>query len=320
MILARQRLTNLISKSKKLILFIYDSWLCLMNLNQLKLFYLAIKHGNLGVAAIELNITQPAVTKGIQRLQEFYEVKLVNREGRQLSLTSAGKELYKIADKIFETEKLAEECLLCYQQKETDHIRIHAGESVGAYYLPPIINRFNKNYPGIRVTVDIVSNQLVIEKTLDLQNTFGCISKSISDKKLIVQNIQEDQLVVIVPPDHPLAEKRLLAPADFEKQIIIMHEEGTVLHDFINDLKEKYKIAISTHVTLSNNEAIKKAVELGSGIALISIQAVQEEIKTKRLVAIPLSEKTVNRMFRLIYHKDKYLSGPARQLIDLILQ
>jgi DNA-binding transcriptional LysR family regulator len=113
-----------------------------VNLNQLKLFYLAIKRQSLSNAAAELNITQPAVSKGIQRLQAYYEIKLVERLGKKLVLTKAGAALYEIADKIFAMEKLAEESIRSFRVKEGDQLRIHASESFGAYYLPVLINHF----------------------------------------------------------------------------------------------------------------------------------------------------------------------------------
>jgi len=97
-----------------------------MNLNQLKLFYFAAKYGNLSAAAEALYITQPAVTKGIQRLQEHYGIKFVNRFGKKLALTNAGEVLYGIAEKIFELESQAEESLRDFQQRKRGHIRIHA--------------------------------------------------------------------------------------------------------------------------------------------------------------------------------------------------
>ncbi len=146
-----------------------------MNLNQLKLFYLAVKRKNLSLAAAELNITQPAVTKGIQRLQQHYEVKLVHRLGKRLERTQPGDARYRLAEQIFKLEKLAEECLHEYQQAQMNHIRIHASESFGAYYLPGIINRFNRAHPTVQVTVDIVPNKQVLENTLDLQDTLHCL-------------------------------------------------------------------------------------------------------------------------------------------------
>ncbi|UCF95263.1 MAG: LysR family transcriptional regulator, partial [Desulfobacterales bacterium] len=110
-----------------------------MNLNQLKIFYFAAKYGNLSAAAEHLYITQPAVTKGIQRLQEHYEIKFVNHIGKKLVLTDAGEVLYGIAEKIFEMESQAEESIRDFQQRKRGHIRILSSESFGDYYLPRII-------------------------------------------------------------------------------------------------------------------------------------------------------------------------------------
>ena len=89
-----------------------------MNLNQLKIFYLTAKRGNLSAAAADLNITQPAVTKGIQRIQEYYEVRFVNRFGKKLALTDAGQVLYEVAEKVFELESLAEDSIRDFQQQK----------------------------------------------------------------------------------------------------------------------------------------------------------------------------------------------------------
>jgi DNA-binding transcriptional LysR family regulator len=114
-----------------------------MNLNQLKIFYLAAKKGNLSLAAQELFITQPAVTKGIQRLPEFYEMKFVDHIGKKLVLTDAGEVLYEIAEKIFELESQAEESIRDFQHCKRGHSRILSSESFGDYYLPHIIILFS---------------------------------------------------------------------------------------------------------------------------------------------------------------------------------
>jgi DNA-binding transcriptional LysR family regulator len=113
-----------------------------VNLNQLKIFYFAAKNSNLSAAADELYITQPAVTKGIQRLQEYYDIKFVDFVGKKLILTDTGEILYKIAEKIFEMESQAEESIRDFQQRQRGHIRILSSESFGEYYLPQIIIPF----------------------------------------------------------------------------------------------------------------------------------------------------------------------------------
>ncbi len=290
-----------------------------MNINQLKLFYLAVKRKSLSSAARELNITQPAVTKGIQRFQEHYEVNLVRRNGKELALTAAGKAVYQIAEKIFEMEKMAEECLLKYRRNEKIQVCLHASESFGAYYLPIIISHFNKAYPYVKVTLDIVPNKQVIQETLNFQNDFGCISLQTKNEKLHIQEILDDQPVIIVPPEHPFAQKTSVAPVDLEGQVMIMHEEGSIFEEFIHKFREKNQIAFTMPVTLSNNEAIKRAVEGGTGIALISKYTVQDEIKTHQLVAVPLTDNPITRKFYMISHKDKFLSSPVRALMDMII-
>jgi DNA-binding transcriptional LysR family regulator len=113
-----------------------------MNLNQLKIFYFAVKAGNLSTAAEQLFITQPAVTKGIQRLQECHDLKLIDYVGKKLVLTDAGEVLYGIAEKIFEMETHAEESIRDFQQRKRGRIRILSSESFGDYYLPEVIIPF----------------------------------------------------------------------------------------------------------------------------------------------------------------------------------
>ena len=289
-----------------------------MNLNQLKLFYLAVKRKSLSAAAQELNITQPAVTKGIQRIQECYEVQLVHRTGRELALTRAGQALYKIAQRIFELEKLAEECLFEHQQYKSKHLRIHASESFGAYYLQSIINQFNRTNPEIHVTVDILSNRQVVESTISLQNDLGFISSFVRNKKLTIREALRDELVIIVPTDHPFADRDRLDPGDLEGQVMIMHEDGSVLQDVVKTFMTENDISLSMPITLSNNEAIIRAVEGKTGIAIMSRGVVSKELQAGRLAAIPVSDPPITRTFYLIHHKDKFLAKPLQDLIDMV--
>lgn len=291
-----------------------------MNLNQLKLFYFTAKYGNLSAAAEALYITQPAVTKGIQRLQEYYGIKFVNRFGKKLALTDAGEVLYGIAQKIFELETQAEESLRDFQQRKRGHIRIHASESFGAYYLPSIIGPFVKLYPHIRVSVNILPTEQVVDNTVNLNNDLGFISYPIEHKKLIVKEILEDTLVLIAPPSHPFARKECLEPRDLEGQSMIMHENGSAPRRATDEFIRKHSISISIPLELSNNEAIKRAVQGGSGVALISRKVASEEIQTGKLKAIPLSDQYMKRKFYMVHHKDKYFSEPLKNLIEMLYQ
>jgi DNA-binding transcriptional LysR family regulator len=289
-----------------------------MNLNQLKIFYYAAKNGNLSSAANELFITQPAVTKGIQRLQEHYEIKFIDFVGKKLMLTDAGEVLYQIAEKIFEMEKQAEESIRDFQQRKRGQIRVLSSESFGDYYLPHIIIPFSKAYPLVRVSMNILPTEQVVEKTASLECDLGFISYPVEHKKLSVREVLEDKLVIITAPNHPLAHKKNLKPKDLEGQNFIMHEKGSAPRRAIEELIRKNNISIGIPLELSSNRAIKRAVEESTGIALISRKVANEEIRAKRLKAINVADPSMTRKFFLIHHKDKYISESLRLMMDMV--
>jgi DNA-binding transcriptional LysR family regulator len=291
-----------------------------MNLNQLKIFYMAARNGNLSLAAQKLFITQPAVTKGIQRLQEFYDLKFVDHIGKKLILTDAGEVLYEIAEKIFELESQAEESIRDFQQRKRGHIRILSSESFGDYYLPRIIIPFSKAFPRVRVTMNILPTDQVVSLTATLNNDLGFISYPVEHNKLLVKEVLTDQLVIITPLGHPLTGKKKLVPGDLEGQLLIMHEKGSAPRTAIEDYIRKTNISVKIALELSSNRAIKRAVEEGIGIALISRKVAGEELEAGRLMAIPLSDPSMTRKYYMIHHKDKYLSESLGNFIERVFE
>ena len=291
-----------------------------MNLNQLKIFYFAAKRGNLSAAAQELFITQPAVTKGIQRLQEFYEMKFVDHIGKKLVLTDAGAVLYDIAEKIFELDRHAEESIRDFQQRKRGHIRILSSESFGDYYLPRIIIPFSKKHPLVRISMSILPTEQVVENTAALNSDLGFISYPIEHKKLVVKGVLEDQLMIIAPPEHPLTLKKVLEPQDLRDELMVMHEKGSAPRGAIEDYIRRNNIPVIIPLEISSNRAIKRSVEEGIGIALISRKVAHEEIQAGRLAAIPLSDPSMKRKFYMVYHKDKYLSDTLQSFVDMVFE
>jgi DNA-binding transcriptional LysR family regulator len=289
-----------------------------MNLNQLKIFYLVINRGSLTAAAAELNITQPAVTKAIQRFQEHYELKFIDYIGKRLVLTDAGQVLYKIAEHIFEMENYAEESIKDFKERKRGHIRILSSESFGDYYLPEVIITFCKAHPLVQVSMNILPTELVVENTAGLKCDVGFISYAVRHDKLTVREVLEDELVIITPRRHPLKSRRVLRPHDLEGQSIIMHEEGSAPRRAIDDFIQRHGLNVKIPMELTSNRAIKRAVEHGLGIALISRKVVQEEIDERRLVALSLSDRAMKRKFFLIHHKDKYISESLQRLMDMV--
>jgi DNA-binding transcriptional LysR family regulator len=289
-----------------------------LNLNQLKIFYLAAKNGSLSLAAQKLFITQPAVTKGIQRLQDHYDMKFIDHVGKRLVLTDAGEALYAIAEKIFALESQAEASIRDFQQRKRGHIRILSSESFGDYYLPQIIIQYSKAYPLVQISMDILPTDQVVSQTADLKNDLGFISYPVEHNKLVVREVFEDRLVIIAPNGHPLTRKTDLKPIDLEGQLLVMHEKSSAPRGAIDAYIRKHRLSVKIPLEMSSNRAIKRAVEEGIGIALISSKVAQEQVKAGRITAIPLSDPSMKRKFYLVHHRDKYLSESLRDFMDTV--
>ena len=289
-----------------------------MNLGQLKIFYLAGKMGSLSKAAEELNITQPAVTKGIQRIQEHYEIKLFNRFGKKLVLTDVGKALYIIAEKIFDLEVHAEDTIREFLQQKQGHIRIDASESFGAYYLPSIVNPVSKEHPNVRFSVNILPSSLVVKNVANLNNDIGFISSPIENEKVICREILEDHMIFVASPTHPLVNKKRLTYMDLSGQSMIVHEKGSLSYRITHEFLKKNNVDNLVSLELSSNRAIKKAVEDGLGIALVSRNTAYGHIQMKKLAVLPFPGPRITRKYYIVHHKDKYFSKVLNQLIEKV--
>lgn len=130
--------------------------------------------------------------------------------------------------------------------------------------------------------------------------------------KLVSREILEDSYQIIVPPGNPLAAKSVIEPQDLADHRLIVHEQGSAPRKSIEAYILRHRIQVAMPLELSNNEAIKTAVEEGIGVAVITRRVASKELEMGRLQAIPLSDPAMKRKFYLIYHKDKYISRLLR--------
>jgi len=289
-----------------------------MNLYQLKVFYYAAKYESLSRAAEKLYITQPAVTKQIQQLQNNYGIKLLNRFGKKMVLTDAGRNLFKIAENILELETRAEESIRDFQQLKSGNINIMSSETFGAYYLPFILIEYTKSNPNIQISASILPVDEVHEKVLSLKCDLGFVSYVTKDPRIVSKKIVEDSIVLIVSHSHPFAKNKYFKPSDLEGQNFIMHEKGSATRRIVDEFLENNNIKVNIKFELSNNEAIKRIVENNNEIALVSKNIGIEEIKSNKLIGIPGKDSFLKRSFYMIYHKDKYFSKPLNRFVQMV--
>ncbi|NIS62045.1 MAG: LysR family transcriptional regulator [Proteobacteria bacterium] len=286
-----------------------------MKFNQLRIFFTVAKTKSFTMAARELFLTQPAVTIQIQKLEADYETKLFDRVGKKIFLTESGKILYSYAEKILALFAQAEEALIDVKELKTGKLSIGASATVGSYYLPKIFEVFGKKYPGIKIEMNLSNSYIVVEDVLALKNDLGFVSRLHHLERLVVIPFLEEELVLIVPPDHPLGHKENVVLEDLSGQPFILREMGSATRDLIEDGVAKKGVSMKVVMDLASNEAIKKAVEDGLGVSIISKYVVQKEVDQGLLRMITFANGSIMRKFFIIYHEDKYLSNTLRAFL-----
>ena len=288
-----------------------------MNFNQLKIFYTVAKKKSFTMAARELFLTQPAVTIQIQKMEKDYETKLFDRVGKKIFLTESGKILFPYAEKILTLFAQTKEALIDVKGLKSGKLTIGASATVGSYYLPKIFEVFGKKYPGIEIEMNLSNSYIVVEDVLALKNDLGFVSRLHHLERLVVIPFLEEELVLIVPPDHPLAYKEGVSLEDLSGQSFILREMGSATRELVEESVRRKGVSMKVVMDLASNEAIKKAVEDGLGISIISKYVVKKEVEQGLLRMVILAEEKIMRKFFIIYHEDKYLSTTLRTFLKV---
>jgi len=289
-----------------------------MNFNQLRIFYSVARNSSVTLAAKELFLTQPAVSIQIHLLEEDYSVKLFNRSGKGITITEEGRLLLSYAERVFNLSDEMEEALRQMKSLDRGRLKIGSSRTIGSYYLPQLFEIFKLKYPHIEIQMDISNSSRVIEEILSFQNDIGFIGIDYFHKNLVLKPFIKESLVLITPPDHELTRKKVISFKELNGQKMIMREKGSGTMELIKQELTKNKVSVETVMELGSNEAIKRAVEAGLGVSIISNNVVKREKDQGRIKVLHFSSnKDIKRIFYIIYRKDKYVSDLLKAFLDV---
>jgi DNA-binding transcriptional LysR family regulator len=289
-----------------------------MNFNQLRIFYSVAKNRSVTLAAKELFLTQPAVSIQIHLLEEYYDVKLFNKCGRGIIITEEGKVLLSYAEKIFSFSDEMEESLRQIKSLKRGKLKIGSSMTFGSCRLPKLLKIFKLQYPDIEIQMDIGNYEQVIERVLSFQNDIGFIGTDYIDKNLVLIPYIKESLVLITPPDHELAQKKVITFKDLNGQKMITREKCCSTLKLIEKELIKNEISIETIMELGSNEAIKQAVEAGLGVSIISYNVVNQENEQGKIKILHFAKNNdVIRNYHIIYHKEKNLSDLLEKFLQV---
>ncbi len=283
---------------------------------RLKIFHTVARQLNFTKAGEQLHMTQPAVTFQIRQLEEQFNTRLFDRTHNKVTLTEAGKLVYMYADRILKIYEDMHHSITEMTGDVSGGVSLGASTTIAEYMLPLLIGEFKVKYPEVQIslkesnTEDIVA--MVENNVIDL----GIVEGSVSNKNLQVEQCRVDQLVVIMPNNHPLATAATLQVKDLLAHPFICRESGSGTQEaIINYVREQTPDSmLNVCFELSSPEAIKGAVEAGMGISIVSRASIEKELKLGTLTAVELSPK-LERPFSFVRQRYKFKSRAADELL-----
>jgi DNA-binding transcriptional LysR family regulator len=283
-----------------------------MNLQNLRVFLKVAELEHVTRAAEELNLTQPAVTKIIQSLEQELHLALIERQGRHIVLTHAGHVLQTHARQLFAYEREMEDSLALLRDVERGEVNLSVNPTVGVYLLPPIVYRFRQRYPDIKLNISIQNSQEVVEGILDWKLDFGIVEGDVTrlPSGLDVRFFARDQLILVVAPTHPWCNQEVTLQMLSDSELL-MREQGSAVREEIERGLADLGVRVRPMLTLMDNEAIKQMVMNRVGAALVSNFSVHRELVNGDLVQIPLS-MNLQPQLSFIQRSDKQLSRAAQ--------
>lgn len=286
-------------------------------LTPLRAFHLTARHQSVSRAAVQLGVTQPAVTQQIRRLERAVALRLFRREGRGLVLTEAGETLAVFAQRIFLLVDAAGEALEGVAGLQTGHLAVGASRTAGSYYAAALLDRFKRRYPGVRVSLAVANSQIILARVTDFTLHAGVVAGLPADPRLIARPLIRDRLLAVLAPAHPLGRKHVFSVEDLRGQPLVLREPGSTTRRLIEEAFAARGLAVTAAMELEDNEAIKSAVADGIGVAIMAHAAVARDVAAGRLLgrrlraAPPLD-------FALVYHLDRVLSPVLSAFLALL--
>ena len=285
-----------------------------MTLEQLRIFVAVAEHEHMTRAAHHLNLTQSATSAAIAALENRYATKLFDRVGRRIALTEAGRLFLVEAKAVLTRAATAETVLADLAGLSRGTVRIAASQTVGNYWLPPIIQRFRSIHGGVTLKLSLGNTETVAAAVREGLAELGFIEGDIDDPVLAVRSIARDQMVLVAPKGHPWSQTPPKAADDLRTAQWVCRERGSGTRAALEAVLPALGLgqeAMESALELPSNEAVCAAVEAGAGVTILSSHVVRRALEAGSLVAIDI--KLPSRSFFVLRHKERYVTKASAE-------
>lgn len=301
----------------------FDYWLsancCFMDFDQLETFLEVARLSSFSRAAERRFRTQPAISAQIRALEDEVGARLLDRSGGKVAITASGKIFQKYAEETLEQRRVVLIALAEMQRVPRGEIVVAANEGTCLHILPEVFAEFKRQYPNVGVGVKRLEHVKTLEAIVENSCDFGVVALPVNDKRLTVVAIHRDELVVIAPPDHPLARRNKATIAEVAEYPLLLPKVGRT-RDALEALFQERGLKPTVSMELDSSELLKRFVAAAVGVGFIARSNVSEDLQAKALVAVGLADANIQRDLALVFRKDKALSRAALAFIDIAVK
>jgi len=289
-----------------------------VDIRRLEVFCKVVEQESFTRAAAAMLLSQPSVSEHVRTLEEYFGTKLVDRLGRSVSATAAGRIVYSYACRIIALREEARQAVLDYQGELAGTLTVGASTIPGAYLLPQLVEGFKRQYSGVDMMLKIADSSDIATAVVDGAVELALVGTRGRDARLEYEQLFADELVLVLPGDHPLACCDELPPRRLSELEFILREPGSGTRLEMERALSSVGVDVAqlrVVAQMGSNEAIRQGVRAGIGAAILSRLCVEEDIAAGKLVAMKIATLNMPRPFYLIKRKRRQ-SSPLAAAFD----
>lgn len=288
-----------------------------MELYPLKVFLTVANEKSFSRAGEKLLRTQPAVSLAVQKLESDLQERLIDRSGKELLLTDAGRIVFEYARRFENLEGELENALAELRDNSAGRLTVGANESTSLYLLS-YIERYRRLYPKVKVQVRRSLSSKIPSQLIDGDLELGVISYDPGDDRLNSMVLFTDHLSFVVSPEHRFAGRDEISIRELGMETFIAHNvlspyRAQVLREF-----QRYKVALNMDVEMPTVETIRRMVQRNEGVAFLPRMCVEQEVRQGTLKEVRVQELSFDRKIHLVSPARRSLSHAAKAFLELV--
>ena len=283
-----------------------------MDTQNLRAFVLVAENQSFSAAALQLHLTQPAVSKRVALLEQQLDTTLFDRIGRNISLTEAGLALLPHAKTVYQQLLAAEQAVRDLSGEVSGRLRLATSHHIGLHRLPPILSNFSQNCPAVLIDIEFMDSEQAYELVLQGKVELAVVTLApSSDESLITRALWHDPLDFLVARGHALAESGSSSLKELSQCTAILPGLNTYTGQIVKKLFDKHDLQLQVSLATNYLETIRMMTSVGLGWTVLP-----RSMKDASLVSLKIEETAIERTLGLVYHRDRSLSRAARAFID----